>query len=230
MRLVSLALLVIVISGCTIVHPTPTPESLFVMPKTVTVFTRGVQKFTASPAVPVTWAIPEVGGGSIDASGDYTAPTTTGTFHVVATSTIDTTVSGQAVVTVVPPPVAVTIAPPTASISNCTTVQFVATVANATNPAVRWAVQETGGGTVDSTGLYTAPATDGTWHVTATSVQDQTAVATATVTSKTKVLSVVVTPPTATMTVGATQQFTATVTTTCGASKSSLKVKGAGKR
>jgi sugar lactone lactonase YvrE len=34
----------------------------------------------------VTWSVPEAGGGTVDASGNYTAPMSSGTFHVVATA------------------------------------------------------------------------------------------------------------------------------------------------
>jgi chitinase len=37
-----------------------------------------------------------------------------------------------------------------------------------------WSVQEASGGTIDPTGLYTAPAAAGTYHVVATSVADST--------------------------------------------------------
>jgi hypothetical protein len=45
------------------------------------------------------------------------------------------------------------------------------------NGAVTWSVQESFGGTIDSTGLYTAPRdAEGTFHVVATSKADLTAV------------------------------------------------------
>jgi hypothetical protein len=47
---------------------------------------------------------------------------------------------------------------------------------------VTWAVAESGGGTVISTGLYTAPLTAGTYHVRAKSVADATKTAEAAVT------------------------------------------------
>src|SRR5437868_7071726 len=43
-------------------------------------------------------------GGSIDASGLYTAPMVSGTFHVVATSQADGTTQGSATVAVTRPP------------------------------------------------------------------------------------------------------------------------------
>ena len=51
---------------------------------------------------------------------------------------------------------------------------FAATVTGSSLTKVNWTVTEAAGGTVDSTGLYTAPATQGTYHVVATSVADST--------------------------------------------------------
>jgi len=66
---------------------------------------------------------------------------------------------------------------------------FVASVSGASSgqsTGVSWSVQEgAAGGTIDANGKYTAPATEGTYHVVATSVADATitAIATVTVTS-----------------------------------------------
>src|SRR6266481_4370865 len=49
----------------------------------------------------VTWSVQEAAGGAITASGQYTAPDTTGSFHVVATSVQDHTKNGIGNVTVV---------------------------------------------------------------------------------------------------------------------------------
>ena len=45
---------------------------------------------------------------------------------------------------------------------------FVVSVSNGTDPAVRWSVDEAGGGTVDPSGFYTAPQTAGQYHLRAT--------------------------------------------------------------
>jgi hypothetical protein len=72
------------------------------------------------------------------------------------------------------------------------------------------------GGTV-ANGTYTAPSTGGTYHVVATSVAAPTSSATVPVVVTERVLSVAVSPPTVTVQPNGTAQFTATVTTTCGA-------------
>jgi len=77
------------------------------------------------------------------------------------------------------PVVAVSINPTTASVQTGATYQFTAAVTGSTNTSVTWT---TTGGTVSSTGLYTAPATAGTYTVKATSVADTTKSASATVT------------------------------------------------
>jgi len=79
----------------------------------------------------------------------------------------------------------VSISPTTATVQPSATYQFTASVSGSTNTAVTWSVTEAGGGTVSSTGLYTAPATTGTYHVKATSQGDSTVSATATVTVST---------------------------------------------
>src|SRR6266481_4204692 len=51
----------------------------------------------------VVWSISEAGGGTIAGDGTYTAPSTPGTYHVMATSHADVTKSGSAIVTVTAP-------------------------------------------------------------------------------------------------------------------------------
>src|SRR5216684_4887562 len=67
--------------------------------------------------------------------------------------------------------IAASVAPKTASVVIAGTVPFTATVIGAAgqSTAVTWSVQEAGGGTVSAAGVYTAPATSGTYHVVATS-------------------------------------------------------------
>ncbi len=67
--------------------------------------------------------------------------------------------------------VEVSLSPTQATLSPNATFQFTATVTGATNPAVTWTST---GGSVSNTGLYTAPSAQGTYTVTATSVEDPT--------------------------------------------------------
>jgi hypothetical protein len=172
----------------------PTVSSVAVSPSAPSVAGGATQQFTAtvtgtgSPAQTVTWSAT---AGSIDSSGLFTAPAATGstqTITVTATSTVDNTKSGTATVTVAatgtPTVSSVTVSPSTASVAGGATQQFSATVTGTNSPAqtVTWSAN---GGTVNSSGLFTAPAATGstqTITVTATSTADGTKSGTATVT------------------------------------------------
>ena len=113
--------------------------------------------------------------------------------------------------------ISVSVSPASATVLAGKTQQFTASVSNASNTTVTWSVDGVAGGnstvgTVDSTGLYTAPAAAGNHTVTATSVQDTSKTGSAAVTVTTA--SVVVSPATANVAPGQTQQFTAQVSNT----------------
>jgi hypothetical protein len=76
----------------------------------------------------------------------------------------------------------VTIAPRAATLGPSGTQAFSATVVGTTNVSVNWTAPDPGGGTVSSTGLYTAPGSTGTYRVVVTSAGDPTKSATAFVT------------------------------------------------
>lgn len=79
--------------------------------------------------------------------------------------------------------VSVVVTPATAQVVASGTRQFSATVYNATDPSVTWSVVAGGaGGSIDASGLYTAPPGTGTDTVRATSVEDPSAYAEATIT------------------------------------------------
>jgi hypothetical protein len=190
------------------------------------------QQFTATVAntsnTAVTWQVNSVTGGNatvgtISTSGLYTAPATVpaGAVTVMAISSADTTKSDTAAVTVVLP-VSVSLSPKTPSVQAGLTQQFTATVLNTSNTAVTWQVNNvTGGnstvGTINASGLYTAPALvpSGAVTVKAISVADSTKSDTATVTvTLPPPIMVTIGPTTPTVQTSATQQFTATVTNT----------------
>jgi len=155
-----------------------------VAPLTAALLAGAQQQFAAAVTgtsnTAVIWSVQESGGGTVSTAGLYTAPATGGTFHVRATSVADPTKSASATVTVTA--VSVAVSPTSASVIAGNTRQFTATVTGTSNTAVTWSVQESGGGTVSASGLYTAPATAGTYRVRATSVADPTKSASATVT------------------------------------------------
>jgi hypothetical protein len=209
------------------------PVSVTVSPKTATVITGLTQQFAATVTntsnTAVTWQVNNVTGGNntvgtISATGLYTAPAAvpSGTITVKAISQADSTRSDTATVTVVLP-VSVTVSPKTPSVQVGLTQQFTATVANTSNTAVTWQVNNvTGGnstvGTISAAGLYTAPAaapSPATVTVKAISAADNTKSDTATVTvTPAPVIVVTVSPTTASVQVNVTQQFTATVANT----------------
>ena len=194
--------------------------SVTVSPHQTTVGLRGTVAFTAivtgEPTPNVTWSVPEPGGGTVDASGKYTAPANPGSFHVIAASVADPTNSDVATVAVTATPViTVSVSPKTAATTTRGALTFSAVVAGTAagqSTAVTWSVQEASGGTVDASGHYTAPGTAGTFHVIASSVADptKTDAATVLVTS----IAVAISPRTAATTTGGALTFTAAVTGT----------------
>ena len=156
--------------------------TITVAPSSASVPTSGTQQFTAtgldqfgqpvSPQPTFNWSVN--GGGTIDAAGLFTAGSTAGgPFTVTAASG---SVSGTASVTVTAPPVltTITVAPASASVATGGTQQFTATGLDqfgqpvSPQPTFNWAVS--GGGTINTAGLFTAGATaGGPFTVTATS-------------------------------------------------------------
>ena len=206
--------------------PPPT-ISITISPTSATVSASGTQQFhatvTGSSNTAVQWDVNQTAGGSaqtgtISSSGLYTAPPTTVPLQVTVTavSQADPTKTANATVTVnpinVPPAINVTISPTTATLAISTNQQFTATVTGTNNTGVTWSVDGVAGGntsvgTINTTGLYAAPATAGGHTVTATSVVDKTKSASAAV----AVLSLTVAPASLKLALEGVQQFTATV-------------------
>jgi hypothetical protein len=138
---------------------------------------------TGSANTAVTWSVQEPAGGSVTSAGVYTAPTATGTFHVIATSQADPTKTAIAVATVVPfVPPSVIVQPASELLVGSGRRQFFAlTSAGEFNSLVTWSVLEPGGGTITTVGLYTAPIQLGTFHVVATSTVNPQVQGTATI-------------------------------------------------
>lgn len=167
--------------------PSPSgPVAVSIEPNEITVGQGDAFSFkvfvTGTNNTTVTWSVQEgPAGGSVTSSGVYTAANTAGVFHVVATSQADPTKSSTATVTV--PAVSVFISPTEANVIPGATFQFTAQVTGTVNTAVSWSLQEgNAGGTVTSTGTYTAPASLGTFHLIATSAADQSKSAAAAIT------------------------------------------------
>jgi len=94
---------------------------------------------------------------------------------------------------------------------------FVANVMGTTNKAVSWVIQEgMSGGRITSSGVYTAPGTNGVFHVIATSQADTSQKATATVTVTTLMVSI--SPPSNLLGPVGVRDFSATVNTSLNTS------------
>ncbi|MCA2979661.1 MAG: hypothetical protein INH37_15420, partial [Myxococcaceae bacterium] len=168
----------------------------------------------------VVWSVESPGGGTISATGLYTAPSVPGVFTIKAQSTVDGTAFATALVAVQTAPIiSVSITSPTTAqmVPQGGTLQVAASVTGTANTTVTWTST---GGSVSSSGLFTAPAgaaVPGTYVVTATSQADPTQAASATV--MVPPIAVTVTPATATVVAAnstnatpTARTFTATVT------------------
>lgn len=213
MRKVLLPLVVlpaVLLSGCGHSHHFATNTTsnaaqvaITVAPATAQLIAGQTQQFTATVTNAsnraVRWRV--TGGGTISASGMYTAPTPVpgnATAIVTATSVEDSSKSDTGAVTLVP--VSVHITPENPSVALIATQQFAAVVTGTTNTAVTWSVSnpavrqssskrsgarnvsepscsEATCGTISTAGLYRAPwclPTPAGLTVTATSIADPT--------------------------------------------------------
>lgn len=78
--------------------------------------------------------------------------------------------------------ITVTVGPEMATVKAGSSQEFTATVTGTKKTDVTWSVEESNGGSINAAGVYTAPATAGTYHIRATSVDDKKKSAMATVT------------------------------------------------
>ncbi len=204
----------------------PTLTELRITPKTVSMAPGNTQQFNVTAkwsngavTVPnVTWS--RVGGssnGSVSSNGLYTAPSSAGTYRVIVAHN-GGTLRDTAVVTVTStPPVlsSLSINPKTVTIPTGGTQQFTASAqwnnGSTTVPSVTWSrVGGSSNGSVSSSGLYTAPATAGTYRV-IVAHDGGTRRDTATVTVVAPTLTkLTISPKTVTLSPNGVQQFSAT--------------------
>ncbi len=165
------------------VSVTVSPVSASLQPGQSLVFTAAVSGASNNA---VTWTSSPAGAGSITAAGVFSAPATISaqaTVNVTATSVADPSKSASATVTL-NPPVTITLSPSTVTLQSGQTQQFTPTVTGSANAAVTWSITPAGAGSINNTGLYTAPATIAsaqTANLTATSVADASKSASATI-------------------------------------------------
>ncbi len=154
------------------VAPACTPSSIAV---SATSQCTAIVKGSGTYSSAVTWS---ASNGTVNTSGVFTAPASAGNVTVTATSTQDATKSGTATITVQAPSSTITSVqavcnPSTVNpgaTSQCTaTVQGTGTFSS----AVTWSASA---GTINPSGLLTAPAAAASVTITATSVQDTTQV------------------------------------------------------
>ena len=179
-----------------------------VSPTTVTLAPGSSRTFAATVTgtsnTQVTWT---ASGGTIN-NGGYTAPATAGTYTVRATSVADTSKFAEATVTVTSGGPSVTVSPETATIEPGGNRTFTATVTGLSNTAVTWTAEA---GTITAGGVYTAPDTEGTYTVTATSQANPSIKGTATVTVATDPVGVTINPLAAVLGTRESTTFTASV-------------------
>ena len=133
-----------------------------IVPSAVTLYGSQSQQFIASGSCvsAVTWSLPDGSPGTLTSTGLYTAPpliASQETVTITATPLSSTGAAGSATVTLMPP-VSASITPATITLTENQNQQFTALVANTSNGGVTWTVSPAGMGTIDATGLYSAPA------------------------------------------------------------------------
>jgi hypothetical protein len=150
--------------------------SLMITPSYLTLttgqsFSFGYQAFTYSDDRP-TWS---ASAGSITSSGVFTAPLAPGTVTITLTSSKDTTKT--AIATVEVKSIDLTILPSVLWVPPQGQYQL---AAGTSLGPVNWSVVEANGGSIDASGIYTAPNEVGTFTIKATSAMDSSRFATAT--------------------------------------------------
>ena len=172
-------------------------------------------RVTGTADTAVAWEVLTPGGGAIDATGLYTAPSTTGSYEIQGTSKKNPNSHGKGHVVVTPSPtVAVSVTPHDPVVPAGGSLAFSASVTGTADTAVTWLVSEASGcGSVSAAGVYAAPSAAATCHVMATSNADPTKSDTATVTvSPPQPVVVTIAPSSGAANACQSLTFTATVT------------------
>lgn len=225
--IIALGVAGLVASACD-VHGISSPGTLAaisISPNPQTLAANGTQQLTAvgadfsgaKVAVIPTWSV-VAGGGTISTTGVFTAAAVPGTFANTVKATSGGMSSTATVIVTTGRLATILISPNPQSLVVGGTQQFVATGKDSSGNAVAvtptWSVVA-GGGTIASTGIFTAGNTPGTYANTVTATSGTiSATATVTVTATPPapppLTTIIVTPNPDTTQVGATQQFTAT--------------------
>jgi hypothetical protein len=182
----------IIVNG-TLFVPVSVPQPVSVMPPISILYASQTEQFVATVATSplpgsVTWSASPSGLGTF-VSGLYTAPASIPSQQVITITATNAANSAQtaSVSLLLYPPVSASVAPASVTLGQSQTQQFAATVYNVAsgNVAVMWSISPRGVGTVNGTGLYTAPATIASTQtvlLTATSVDNGRVAASASIT------------------------------------------------
>jgi hypothetical protein len=183
----------------------------------------GVMSDGSDSSIAVTWSAT---GGTVDATGLYVAPSVSGTYQLVAAQQGGTLRDTAQIIVTVPPPslVAVILTPASVTLLAGRTQQFSAVGQLSDGSSVATAVTWTAtGGTVNSTGRYTAGSTAGTFRVIARAANGLADTSSITITTPT-ITALTVTPATVTLQTGQTRQFAVTATLSNGSTQTNPAV------
>ena len=194
--------------------------TLSVSPNPKTLAINGTQQFTVTGSdasgrpvnVTPTWSV-VAGGGTISATGVFTAGTTPSTYTNTVMATSNGKTSVATVIVTAGPLASITVSPTPSSVGVGMPQQFTAVGKDASGNVVAitpaWAVVASGGTINLTTGMFTAGSTTGTYTNTVrASVDGLTGFATVIVNSG-PLASITVTPNPGSMQLNGTQQFTA---------------------
>lgn len=159
--------------------------TLSTTPTSASVIPGGTVQFSIDQNVLVDWTAPD--GGTVVA-GLFTAPVSTGTYRVIATSFLNPLVSTTANVTVSSVGISVSPSIITVAKSSVSANAFTAVIVGSANKAVNWSLDQSAAGSITSgtadgngnaRGSYTAGTAPGLFTVRATSQADPSVSATA---------------------------------------------------
>jgi hypothetical protein len=218
-------------ASATVTVTSPAPVTITISPTSATVIGTQTKQFVATVTgttnIGVKWYVDGTPGGSdvvgnISTAGMYLAPNLSGTHTVTIVSNADTTKSASAAVTVTGS-IWVALTPYDACTAFGGTQQFTATVAGTTNQGVNWQVDGVIGGssslgTINPSGVYTAPGTSGSHTIKAISQANTSKTQSVTV-AVSNTVSAVVSPSTTQVPINQTIPFTARV---CGSGNTSV--------
>ncbi|MDC0711625.1 hypothetical protein POL68_24365 [Stigmatella sp. ncwal1] len=196
--------------------------SITLTPSSPTLAVQGTLQFTATafdahnnplPGTVITWSTSGA-AGSLNANGLFTAGCTPGTYAGAVTATAAGK-SASAQVTINPGSVTtVSVSPSSINVPIHRTQQFTATARDACGNAlssapISWAATA-GGGTISTSGLFTAGSTQGTYTNTVRATSGTVYGSASVTVTGASVASIVLTPGSSNLTIQGAQQFTAT--------------------